>query len=731
MRAMRPLASIDADYLSRNLGAGLVASILTVTYAFSYAAVMFAGELSFAFPYGVAMALITAAVAAILTATLGTIPFGIAGPDVYSAVPLAATIAAVAAQLPPDVSAAARLVTVLGTLTLATVMTGLGLLGLGLAGAAVAIRYVPYPVISGFIAATGFLIMSAAVKMVTDVPQTIGALPRLLTMDAAAKIGAVSVYAALIVIVSARVKHSLTLPSLVVLGIVVVYVVLAVTGTDLETARAAGWLFSFGNEATLWIPWDAHAWSDFDWPSLVTVLPDMIAVLAVTALALVMSGTTLDALAGTDGDLNRELRAQGISSLGSAALGGFVGSLSVSRSSLAHAAGADGRLAGVVCGLGAALVLLVGPGIVAYVPKLALAGLLLFLGVQFLWKWLVRGRREMGVADYLTMVGILVVVVRYGYVAGVAAGILVGCMIFAVRYAGTPTVKHVLNLAERRSNVDRSFEASEILSRFGAAVPILQLQGYLFFGSAHRLLENVKTMLPEARLVVLDFKLVSGLDSSAAASFKKMAKAAAEAGATLVFSALPDACRRELQMTGVLDRAGQTVEFASLDAALEHAEEGLLEDETAKRSVGQAFRSWLHDELGSPTAAIALEAAAKRIEFEPGSHLCQQGEPTDSLLFVDSGRVDVVLEREGQEPLRLRSIEGRTVLGEMGFYLDAPRSASIVAKTPTVVYRLERGAYDALTSAYPAAAAALANLVIRLLSERLKITNMLIAAYER
>jgi sulfate permease, SulP family len=722
---------LDSEYVSRNVAAGIVTSAVTVTYGFSYAAVIFAGELSFAFPYGVAMALITAMAAAIVTAVFGTIPFGIAGPDVYSAVPLAAAVAVVATLLPADMASDARLITVLGTLTLATLITGLGLVGLGLAGAATALRYIPYPVVGGFIAATGLLIIAASLRMVTGTPVTFSTLPQFLSLDAGARVLLTVAFALLIALVATRVKHSLTMPIFVVVGVIAFHLVLITAGVDVETARDAEWLFSFAETAILWNPWSVDLWLTFDWPIFLAVLPNALAVLAVTALAIVMTGTSLEVLTGSDADLNRELWAEGSASLASAGLGGFVGSLSVSRSSVARSAGANGPLAGIVCGLGAGAVLLFGPGVVSYMPKAVLAGILMFLGAQFLWKWMIDSRRDLSPADYLTLVGIVVIVTRYGYVAGVAAGSLAGCIIFAFRYAGTPSIKHVLTLADRRSNVDRSIDASARLSRLGATVPILQLQGYLFFGSAHQLHEFVKKLLSGARFMVIDFKLVSGIDSSAALSFQKMARIADRSGVTLVFAGLPDSCRSELCTAGVIDCPGCAEEFATLDTALEFAEEQLLAEDNHASADERGFRSWLQQQVRSPIAASALQGATRRFDYQHGDYLCRQGEDSDGLLFIESGRVQVLLERDGQEALRLRSIQGRTVLGEMGFFLDTPRSASIIAEAPTVVHRLDRRSFDRLAVDHPAAAAALRELVIRLLSDRLKIANCLIAAYER
>ena len=71
---------------------------------------------------------------------------------------------------------------------------------------------------------------------------------------------------------------------------------------------------------------------------------------------------------------------------------------------------------------------------------------------------------------------------------------------------------------------------------------------------------------------------------------------------------------------------------------------------------------------------------------------------------------------------------GHTIVGEMGFYRQIPRTATIVAEELSVVYRLTREAFDRMHAQDPTAAAVLHKLIIRLLSDRLEFANREIAA---
>ena len=118
----------------------------------------------------------------------------------------------------------------------------------------------------------------------------------------------------------------------------------------------------------------------------------------------------------------------------------------------------------------------------------------------------------------------------------------------------------------------------------------------------------------------------------------------------------------------------------------------------------------------------------QRQELESGEFLFRQGEPSDSVVLQASGSVAITIIDEHGRPIRLRRMIGHTVVGEMGFYRGVPRTASVIAEGPTVIYRLTREAFDTMQAENPTAAAALHKLIIRLLSDRLEFANREISA---
>ncbi|MGE5073999.1 MAG: cyclic nucleotide-binding domain-containing protein, partial [Anaerolineae bacterium] len=98
------------------------------------------------------------------------------------------------------------------------------------------------------------------------------------------------------------------------------------------------------------------------------------------------------------------------------------------------------------------------------------------------------------------------------------------------------------------------------------------------------------------------------------------------------------------------------------------------------------------------------------------------------MYFVESGMVDVQIQTEDGQLVRLRSIRGGATVGEIGLYLGAVRTASVVASRPSAVYRLSADSLKMMGTEDPEVAALLHEWIARLLAERLSENNKTIEA---
>ena len=152
---------------------------------------------------------------------------------------------------------------------LSAALTGLLFFGLGVARAGGAIRFIPYPVIGGFLGATGWLMMSGAARVIADHGLSLSGMDSVLQPLALAKLGAGAVIAiALYLCLHGRSNNPYVVPGILLAGIAVTQLVLALSGMTLAEARAAGWTFKAPAAVGLTPTWDFDDLSQFPWQVL-------------------------------------------------------------------------------------------------------------------------------------------------------------------------------------------------------------------------------------------------------------------------------------------------------------------------------------------------------------------------------------------------------------------------------------------------------------------------------
>jgi SulP family sulfate permease len=128
--------------------------------------------------------------------------------------------------------------------------------------------------------------------------------------------------------------------------------------------------------------------------------------------------------------------------------------------------------------------------------------------------------------------------------------------------------------------------------------------------------------------------------------------------------------------------------------------------------------------LDDPVDAEALSRHFDLLELPAGRPLFKRNEPSNALYLLLSGQVSVNLQQAGSDyTKRLRSYGPGTIVGEMGFYSHAPRSADVVADMPTRAARLDFEQLKSLELHRPDLAAQLHRFVINTLAARLRTAN--------
>jgi sulfate permease, SulP family len=714
----------------RDLLAGTICSILSVAYCLSYAALIFSGPLKPWLSYGISATFLSAAIAAAVIALRSSLPFAIAGPDTSTSAVTATLAAAMAAQLVAEGNTN-LLPPVLIVIALVTAATGIVLCFLGLSRTGRAIRFIPYPVIGGFLGATGWLMILGAIQVITDQRLTLTSLSEFSSALMISKLGAGLAVAVTLQVLLSRWTNAFVMPSILVAVILAIHVTLPIVGSSLAEAQAGGWMFRPQETISVVSPWQPAELHTFPWTALPWLAGDLVAVIFVTTISLLLNTTGVEIATRREANIDRELQALGVASLLSSALGGYVSSLSLSRTTLAYAAGATGRLTGLtVAGISASMLVL-DPGFLSYVPKYALGGLLFFAGGQLSYRWLIKSAGRLEPLDYLSLVAIALIIIGWGFIAGVIIGGVICCTMFALSASRVDAVKFSFDGSEFHSSLDRSPAELSILAVYGKELQGMALQGYLFFGTANRLYEKVKALIagqPHCRFLLFDFRLVIGIDSSATHSFTQIKDAADEKGVRLVLVNLTPELRRAFQ--AIRTHTDSVIVVSDLDHALESCEEAIIEVHRPDEA-GSSLHSWLADALGSTECADRLGKCCIRLEVQPGEDVARQGEPSESMHFILKGRVGIFVSTDDGREVRVRSLGPHTTIGEMGLMTGRPRSATVRAEVASTLYVLPMDAFREITLQDPTLGQALLRFALEMMVERLSVANRTIGALQR
>jgi sulfate permease, SulP family len=710
----------------RNVGAGLIASSLSLAYCFSYGALIFTGPLQPFLGQGVAAALITAVTTGCLIAWTSGFRLAIAGPDSNTAAPLATMMAALSPALSTGSPGDAQAL-VFAALAAATALTGTFLVFLGWGRLGKLARYLPYPVVAGFLASTGWLLVTSAVRMSTDVPPTLASLPAFAAPRPGLLLGLAVGWAALLWLLTAKIKNYLTLPAVLVAATLATHAGVVLLGVSEASVQDSGLMFKAVSGGQPVVPVLTGSFFAVDWTLLATIAGSMAAVAVMAVLTILLNSTGIELATGVEGDLDHELRIQGLANLVSALIGGFVGYVSVSRTLVNRAAGATSRLSGTVVGVVALAVLVGGSDAVSLVPRFVLGGLLMQLGGGLLWDWLVCPWSRLPRREWLLVASIVTITAYFGFLYALVFGALAACVIFALDVSGTDVIRGQFGLNERSSSLVRSVEEMAILAAHGEAVIVLQLHSYLFFGSAYRVQEHLKALATSRllQMVIFDFSAVTGIDSSAATSFARTRDLLLTAGIRIAVCGLAPAVARVISATGA-----PSVEIAScanLDEALEQGENAVLVAHGATTVTHRPLVDWLAAAFGNLEYARELMRHLSPVEPAEAGFLCRQGDPTETLLFIERGSVSVLVDRPQRDPVRIRVFGPHTMIGEIGFFLETRRTASLKAEDGTIIWSLGREAFRDLASRRPDIVLALVTYIVRIQSERLAFTTRQVA----
>ncbi len=732
MQDLRRFLQRSSENLLSSLLPGLVSGLVALISCVSFAALIFNGPLAPQVFVGINALVSTAVIAGSLIALFSACRPVVALPDDDTVPVLALLVTMVVATLPRDLGALELAMTALASLAIIALVTGVVLTALGLLRLGGLVRYLPHSVMGGYFAGAGLLMLLGGLKVATDLAlDTSADLLQLFSADFLLRWIPAAVAALVLGFALGRWTGSLVMP-IVFFGLCLVfYATCLLLGTSPAHLMADGWLLGPFPEGSgqLITPVLFTRTEGIYWDGLFNRPGSLLTIMMLSAVSLMLTVSGLSLVQRKTIDINRELRVAGWANTLSGLSGGITALPSMALSKLAMDGGAPAsRWVGLVSAGLCALMLYGGLGLLAWLPKPILAGLLIYLGWALVQQWLIESRAQMPGLEYGVIWVIVGVVVTAGFLEGVFAGVLCAVLLFVVNYSRINVIRYSLTGAQLSSNVERNQAQTDYLAAHGEQILVAKLQGYLFFGTAAELSERVRRWLKDdtrqpLRFLLFDFEEVNDMDTSAANSFIRIAQEAVKSNFSLVMTGLTEEMLGHLRASGFdYERIDCVEVMEDMDRGLEWCEENLLSGEV-EASAGVSLIEQLVKEIGSREEVDTLLQYMERGIARRGEVLAREGEPADELFLLEGCSASVYLGTDRETMHRIRRASAGTVFGEIGFYLGSPRTASVIIEEGGEYYVFTRAAKERLDREQPQIATKFHVFMLRLVTRRLQLTT--------
>ena len=566
------------------------------------------------------------------------------------------------------------------------------------------IKYMPFPVVSGYLSGVGLIIIFSQIPKWLSLPKGMNWFqglqePSLWQMPSLI-IGAAT---ALVMVLAPKI--STKVPSVIqgLLAGVFVYWLLAFTAfPELQTLRDNHFVIGplnadlGGLAQAISGPWQSLG--QMALPHWEQVLVPALTLAVLLSIDTLKTCVVLDALSGSRHNSNKELIGQGLGNMVSTLIGGSPGAGTMGATLVNQASGGTTSMSGVFQGLWALLAVLLLTPLIAWIPVAALAALLVVIGVKMIdWHSFALMKSKDTVLDFAVIAVVVLVANTVSLIAASGLGVSLAILMFVTEQVHTSTVRRKSYGNKIFSKRIRTIAEKDLLNHEGEKTIVFELQGSLFFGTTDQLYGAIESDIQNAKFVLLDFQRVQSLDVTAGHMIERIQKMMETRKAILVLSRLPERLPSGRDLKTYVDHIGLLKEsntkiFSSMTDALEW-----IEDETIRRhklevesTDALALTDFdLFKDLNSEEAKELVQSAG-HLKFKKNELIYAHGMPGNSLLLISKGQVKLSLPVKGGHDLHLLTLGKGQFFGEMSFLDGHPHSADAHAIEDTEILNIDR-----------------------------------------
>ena len=450
-------------------------------------------------------------------------------------------------------------------LTVATIMAGLLLIGFGLARLGAAIKFIPFPVVTGFTAGIAVILMVQQLRDVLGLRlpaappgpiERIGLyIAHIDTLDPIAV--ALSVGVLLLMWLWPRISHTIPSPFVaVILSTVLVYLL----KLPVETIGSR-----FGA---------IHA--GIPQPSLPDVSPGQVRELVGSALAIavlgavesLLSAVVADGMIGGRHRSNMELVAQGVANVVTPVFGGIPATGAIARTATNVKSGGRTPVAGLVHALTLLLITLFFGRLAGLIPLATLAAIVLWVAFRMAEWQVFRSELSAPRSDAAVMLTTFLLTVLVDLTTGIAVGMVLASFLFMRRMA---EVTNVTMISQEFQDSEPSRDVSGAIFRreIPRGVQVYEVNGPFFFGAAEKFKDTLSQVSRKPRVLILRMRNVPAIDSTAMHALRDLIRRTRRDGTLVILSDVHDQPLEAMERAGLLDEIGEGNRYPDIDTALD------------------------------------------------------------------------------------------------------------------------------------------------------------------
>ncbi|HNQ14991.1 MAG TPA: SulP family inorganic anion transporter [Pyrinomonadaceae bacterium] len=571
------------------------------------------------------------------------------------------------------------------------------------------IKYIPYPVVSGYLSGVGLIIALGQFPKLLGLPGDTELLHGLRSPEFWKWPGIiVGIVTIAVMLLAGRLTRKIPAAILALVSGVVCYLILGLFDRSLLTIENNPLVIGPIGSST---PFLQNVGDRFG--SLLTINLDDIKLVIYSALALsvllsidtLKTGVVLGALTRTRPNSNRELFGQGIANLSSFVAGGMPGAGTMGPTLVNVTSGGRRTLSGFIEGVFVVLAILFLSPLIAWVPIGALAGILLVVAFRmFDWEAFGLLKNSETRLDFVVIAAVVIVAETVGLISASATGIGLAILLFIRDQIRGSVLRRRATLRVISSKTRRLESERSILDEHGVDAAFCELQGNLFFGTTDNLFTELEPDLKVRKWMLFDLRRVQSMDYTAAHLFEQIHERLKENGGGLLFSGMPSRLpsRQDLhgymKKVGLIGGDGDDIRIFDIrDEALEWMETRILEAAGWTRKAESAALGLDQIELFSGCGDEVLDALRECIverTVRAGENVFRHGDAGDEIFFVRRGEVRILLPLKGEKVHHLATFGRGDFFGEMAFLDRGTRSADAEAKTDCDLYVLSREEFD-------------------------------------